>query len=285
MKYIADLHIHSKYAQATSKDLDLENLEKWAKIKGVSLLGTGDFTHPTWIQEIKSKLKDDGTGILRTASGFPFVLQTEISLVYTQGGKGRRIHHIAYAPNLEVVDQITEYLLTKGRIDYDGRPIFGINSIDFAEKLHEISPDTEVVPAHAWTSWFGLLGSKSGFDSVKECFQEKTHLIHSIETGMSSDPQMNWRISALDNITLTSNSDLHSFWPWRIGREANVFNMDKLSYKGILAAIRERKGFEETIEVSPSYGKYHFDGHRNCGVVMSPAESAKVKRICPVCRR
>ncbi|MAG15692.1 DNA helicase UvrD [Candidatus Woesearchaeota archaeon] len=285
MKIISDLHIHSKYARATSKALDLENLEKYARIKGVNLLGTGDFTHPQWIQEIKSNLKEDGSGILKSSNGFPFVLQTELALVYTQGGKGRRIHYLLYAPSLEIVKQITDFLLSKGRIDYDGRPIFGFSSIELVEKMNEISPDIEVIPAHIWTPFFGLLGSKTGFDSLKECFEEKTKLIHSIETGMSSDPEMNWRISALDNITLTSNSDLHSFWPWRMGREANVFEMDELNYKNILAAIRERKGFVETIEVDPGYGKYHFDGHRNCNVVMSPEESAKVNKICPACKK
>ena len=284
MKIIADLHVHSRHARATSKALDLPNLEKWAGIKGVSLLGTGDFTHPVWIKEIKSSLKEDGTGILRTASGFPFVLQTEISLVYTQGGKGRRVHHIMLAPDLDVVSQITDFLLSKGRVDYDGRPIFGMSSIELAEKLHEISPETELIPAHAWTPWMSIFGSKSGFNSIKECFAEKAHLIHAIETGMSSDPGLNWQVSALDDVTLISNSDLHSFWPWRLGREANVFEMKDLTYKGILAAIRERKGFVETIEVDPGYGKYHFDGHRNCGVSMSPAQTREAKGICPKCR-
>ncbi|MBI2664214.1 DNA helicase UvrD [Candidatus Woesearchaeota archaeon] len=285
MRIIADLHIHSKYARATSKALDLENLEKYARIKGVNLLGTGDFTHPKWIEEIKANLSEDGTGILKSKNSFPFVLQTEIALVYTQGGKGRRIHYLLYAPSLEVVKQINEFLLSKGRVDYDGRPIFGFSSIELVEKMHALSSEIEVIPAHAWTPWFGIFGSESGFDSLKECFQEKVKLIHSIETGMSSDPEMNWRISELDNITLTSNSDLHSFWPWRMGREANVFEMKELSYKNILAAIRERKGFTETIEVDPGYGKYHFDGHRNCKVSMSPAESGKVNKICPACRR
>jgi len=285
MKVIADLHVHSRHSRATSKALDLASLEKWAKVKGVGLLGTGDFTHPEWIKEIKNELKDDGSGILRSGSGFPFVLQTELALVYTQGGKGRRIHHLILSPSVEIVDQITEFLLSKGRVDYDGRPIFGMSSIELVEKLHEISPDNELIPAHAWTPWFGVFGSKSGFDSLKECFEDKLKLIHSIETGMSSDPEMNWRIKALDNITLTSNSDLHSFWPWRIGREANVFEMEQLSYKNILAAIRDRKGFLETIEVDPGYGKYHFDGHRNCNVVMSPDESKKVGKICPACKR
>ncbi len=283
MKIIADLHIHSKYARATSKDMDLRNLEKYARIKGVSLLGTGDFTHPAWIKEIKAELKEDESGILRSSSGFPFLLQTEISLAYTQGGKGRRIHYIIMAPGLETAGQITDFLLTKGRVDYDGRPIFGMSSIELVEKMNEISHDIEVIPAHAWTPFFGVLGSESGFDSLKECFGDKVKLVHSIETGMSSDPAMNWRIPSLDNITLTSNSDCHSFWPWRIGREANVIEMTELSYKNVLAAIRERKGFVETIEVDPGYGKYHFDGHRLCGVVMSPQESAEHKNICPKC--
>ena len=285
MKIIADLHVHSRHAKATSKALDLPNLEKWAAIKGVTLLGTGDFTHPAWIQEIKSSLTEDGSGILRSASGFPFVLQSEISLVYTQDGRGRRIHHLMLAPGLEVVGQITEFLLSKGRVDYDGRPIFGMTSIELAEKLHEISPETELIPAHAWTPWMSIFGSKSGFNSIKECFGDKSHLIHAIETGMSSDPGLNWQISALDNVTLVSNSDLHSFWPWRMGREANVFEMKDLSYKGILAAIREKKGFLETIEVDPGYGKYHFDGHRNCGVSMSPAQTREASKTCPKCRR
>lgn len=285
MRIIADLHIHSKYARATSKDLSLENLEKYAKIKGVSLLGTGDFTHPEWIKEIKGKLKEDGTGILKSNSGFPFLLQTEICVVYSQGGKGRRIHHLITAPSLEVVKQITEFLLSKGRVDYDGRPIFGMSSIELVEEMNRISPENEIIPAHAWTPWMGIFGSESGFDSLKECFGDKVNKVHAIETGMSSDPAMNWRIQELDDVTLMSNSDCHSFWPWRIGREANVFEMKELSYANVLAAIRQRRGFVETIEVDPGYGKYHFDGHRLCNVVMSPAESNEHKNICPKCGR
>ena len=283
MKIISDLHIHSSYSRACSKDLNFENLEKYARIKGIGLLGTGDFTHPKWIQEIKSKLKEDENRILRTSSGFPFVLQTELSLAYTQGGKGRRIHYILMAPSLDIVSQITEFLLKKGRVDYDGRPIFGFGSIELVEKMNEISNYIEVIPAHAWTSWFGIFGSESGFDSIKECFGDKARYIHAIETGMSSDPAMNWRIKDLDNVTLVSNSDCHSYWPWRMGREANVFEMKELNYKNVLAAIREQKGFIQTVETPPSYGKYHFDGHRLCGVVMSPQESAEHKNICPKC--
>ena len=283
MKIISDLHIHSSYSRACSKDLNFENLEKYARIKGVGLLGTGDFTHPKWIEEIKSKLKEDENGILTTSSGFPFVLQTEISLAYTQGGKGRRIHYILMAPGMEIVSQITEFLLKKGRVDYDGRPIFGFSSIELVEKMNEISPDIEVIPAHAWTPWFGIFGSESGFDSLAEFFGEKAKHIHAIETGMSSDPAMNWRIKELDKITLVSNSDCHSYWPWRMGREANVLELKELTYNNIIAAIRQKKGFAETIEVDPGYGKYHFDGHRLCGVVMSPQESAQHRNICPKC--
>lgn len=283
MKLIADLHIHSSYSRACSKDLNFENLEKYARIKGIGLLGTGDFTHPKWIADIKSKLTDDGTGILRTGTGFPFLLQTELSLAYTQGGKGRRIHYIILSPDLAAVEQINSFLLKKGRLDYDGRPIFGMSSIDLLDNLQSISSDIELIPAHLWTSWFGCFGSESGFDSLKECFGEKANKIHAIETGMSSNPAMNWRIPELDNITLMSNSDCHSYWPWRMGREANVLELNELTYKNVLTAIRERKGFVETIETPVEYGKYHFSGHRLCGVVMSPAESAMHKNICPKC--
>ncbi|MBN2454878.1 DNA helicase UvrD [Candidatus Woesearchaeota archaeon] len=285
MKLIADLHIHSRHSRATSKELNIKNLEKYAKVKGIGLLGTGDFTHPEWIKEINSELKEDERGILYTKEGFPFVWQTEISLVYTQGGKGRRIHYVLLAPDGGAVKKITDYLLTKGRVDYDGRPIFGINSIELAEKMLELDDRIEVMPAHIWTSWFGIFGSASGFDSMKECFGKKFANVNAIETGMSSDPAMNWRIKELDDYTITSNSDCHSYWPWRMGREANVFEFEELSYDNVLAAIRKGKGLIETIETSPSYGKYHFTGHRLCKVSMTPQESLKHNNICPVCKK
>ncbi|MBI4438880.1 DNA helicase UvrD [Candidatus Woesearchaeota archaeon] len=280
----ADLHMHSKYARATSTELTLENLEKYARIKGLDIIGTGDFTHPKWIAELKTKLKEDGTGILRSETGFPFLLQTEISLAYTKNGKGRRIHHLILAPDTETVEQITTFLLKKGRVDYDGRPIFGMDSKELAENLHSINPQTELIPAHAWTPWMGIFGSESGFNSLNECFEEKTHLIHAIETGLSSDPPMNWRMSWLDNITLVSNSDSHSAWPWRIGREANIFELKELSYKAIIKAIRSKE-IKATIEVDPAYGKYHLDGHRNCGVCLSPKETSQNNNNCPKCLR
>lgn len=282
MKVIADLHIHSRFSRATSNKISIGNLEKYARIKGLNLLGTGDFTHPEWIKELKEKLKEDGTGILKTETGFNFILQTEISLIYTQG-RGRRIHLVLLAPNFKTVDKITDYLKKHGRVDYDGRPIFKISCEQIVRDLREISEDIEIIPAHIWTPWFGLLGSKSGFDSFEEAFGEQVKHIHALETGLSSDPPMNWRLSKLDKYTLVSNSDLHSFWPWRIGREANIIEPDKLTYKHLIDAIKNKK--VKTIEVDPGYGKYHFDGHRNCDISMSPKESKEHNGICPVCKK
>ncbi|MCP3685624.1 MAG: DNA helicase UvrD [bacterium] len=284
MKVIADLHIHGRFSRATSKALDFENLEKYARLKGVGLLGTGDFTHPTWFSEIK-KLQEDSNGIFFTKNKFPFVLQGEISLIYSQDGKGRRVHLVLLAPDSGTVEQINTELLKIGRTDYDGRPIFGINCVDFTEKMMSINKDIEIIPAHVWTPWFSIFGSNSGFNSVEECFKDQSKHVHALETGMSSDPAMNWRISKLDKYTLLSNSDLHSFWPWRIGREANVFDLKELSYKNIVDAIRTRNGLVETIEVDPGYGKYHIDGHRKCNVSMEPKDALKNNNICPVCKR
>lgn len=285
MRYISDLHIHSRYSRACSSQLSIQTLEKWARIKGVHMLGTGDFTHPEWIKELKDFLVEDGSGILKTSSGFPFVLQTEISLIYTQADKGRRVHVVVLAPSFEVVQQITDYLLKNGRVDYDGRPIFKIPAHDFVYEMRRISLDIEVIPAHIWTPWFSLFGSKSGFDSIHECFKDQEKYIHAVETGLSSDPPMNWRLKQLDNKQIVSSSDLHSFWPWRMGREATIFEMKELNYKNLLRAIRAGEGLEGTIEVDPAYGKYHFDGHRNCNQVMEPKDSLKNQNICPGCKR
>ncbi|HIK02477.1 TPA: DNA helicase UvrD [archaeon] len=282
MKIFADLHMHSKYSRACSNDLTLENIEHWARKKGLGLVGTGDFTHPNWIKEIKKELKEDEKGIYRSKTGFPFVLQTELANIYTQDARGRKVHNILLAPSIEIVEQITEWLLTKGRVDYDGRPIFGISCVELAEKLKEISKDIEIIPAHAWTPWFSIFGSMSGFDSVEECFQDKANEIFALETGLSSDPAMNWRVSKLDRFTLLSNSDSHSYWPWRMGRECNILDIE-LSYKNLINAIRTGKGFEGTVEVDPNYGKYHLDGHRACDVCFEPAETKKHKNICPKC--
>src|SRR3989338_5674125 len=210
MRIIADLHIHSKYSRATSKELNIKNLEKYAKVKGLNLLGTGDFTHPSWIKELKNELEDDGLGIFKTKEGFPFVLQTEVSLIYSQDGKGRRVHNIIFAPSFEVVAQITEYLLKHGRVDYDGRPIFKIPCPEFVYEMKKINREIEIIPAHIWTPWFSLFGSESGFDSVEECFGDLSSNITAVETGLSSDPPMNWRLSQLDNCQIVSFSDAHS---------------------------------------------------------------------------
>lgn len=283
MRIIADLHLHSRYAQACSKDTTIKLLEKWGKIKGITLLGTGDFTHPKWIKELKEELVEEKDGIYYTKTGQPFMLTTEISFIYTQE-KGRRVHLVVLAPSFEVVEKITAYLLTHGRIDYDGRPIFKIPCHEFVRQMRLISEDIEVIPAHVWTPWFSVFGSKSGFDSLQECFLDQTKYIHAIETGLSSDIEMNDSLSQLDTVRYVSFSDAHSFWPWRLGREATIFECE-LSYKAIINAIRTGDGFFGTIEVEPSYGKYHVDGHRACDVVMEPEESNKKGKICPKCQK
>ncbi len=286
MIIFADLQIHSRFSRATSPSITVSNLEKYARMKGLNLLGTGDFTHPKWLSELKSELKENGSGILTSNSGFKFVLQGEISNIYTQDGKVRKIHTLLMARDFETVEKINNALLKKGRLDYDGRPIFGFSCIELVEMMRDISEDIEIIPAHAWTPWFGIFGSMSGFDSVEECFKDQSKHIHAIETGMSSDPAMNWRLSSLDKYTLLSSSDAHSYWPWRLGRECNVFDFNEnYTYDDILNTIRKRKNFVETIEFWPHEGKYHYTGHRNCNVVLPPKEALKLQDICPVCRR
>jgi uncharacterized protein (TIGR00375 family) len=275
-----DFHIHSKYSRACSTNISFENLIKWAKIKGLNLLGTGDFTHPLWFEEIK-KLKSNGKGFYFYGD-FPFIITGEISLIYTQE-RGRRIHLVILVPNIETAEKINSYFDTKGRRDYDGRPIFNIAGDDFVKQMMNISKDIEIIPAHIWTPWFGVFGSMSGFDSLKECFKDQFENIHAIETGMSSDPEMNWRIKELENKSIVSFSDAHSFWPFRIGREATIFKKTD-SYYEIIKQIRENN-FLATIETDPAYGKYHFDGHRNCNFSCSPEESKKLNRICPICKK
>jgi len=277
---IADLHIHSKYSRATSRQLSFENLAKYARIKGLDLLGTGDFTHPEYFKEIKKLKEKDG---IYYYNGFPFIITGEVSLIYNQL-RGRRVHLVLLVPSIEVAEKINAYLDTIGRRDYDGRPIFKLSCIEFTKKMMEISKDIEIICAHAWTPWFGIFGSKSGFDSLAEAFGEQIENIHAIETGLSSSPDMNWRIKELDRFAILSFSDSHSFWPWRLGREATIFDIDKnnLSYDKIISAIRQNK-IEGTIEVDPAYGIYHWDGHRNCNFSCSSGETKKLNGICPVC--
>lgn len=285
MRIIADLQIHSRYARATSKNIDIKNLEKYARIKGLNLLGTGDFTHPLWFKEIKENLKGED-GIYKTETGFSFMLQCEVSNIYSQDGKVRKIHNMILAPSFEIVEQINEHLSKKGNLSSDGRPIFGkYTSYELVEDMKKIDKKIEIIPAHIWTPWFSLFGANSGFDTVKECYKEQTKHIFALETGLSSDPAMNWRISQLDDFVLVSNSDAHSFWPWRLGRECNIFDLKELTYDNVINAMKTRDGFVETIEVNPNFGKYHYTGHRKCNVVLSPEESAKLKNICPKCGR
>lgn len=283
---IGDLHIHSRFSRACSSQLNILNLVKWARVKGLGLLGTGDFTHPQWLIELEELREENGILWYEDEEGkFPFILSSEISLIYSQDEKGRRVHLVYLAPSLEVVDKINEYLDTKGRRDYDGRPIFGITCRDFVAKMQEIDERIEVIPAHIWTPWFGIFGSKGGFDSLKEAFGDKVDRIHAIETGLSSDPEMNWKIKELDNISIVSFSDSHSFWPWRIGRESTIFKLEeneKLSYEVILNQIRTNR-FIGTIEVDPAYGKYHYDGHRNCDFSCSFEETRRLEGRCPKC--
>ena len=282
---ISDLHIHSRYSRACSKNIDIENLEKYARIKGVNLLGTGDFTHPLWLNELKSKLKEDGSGILKTANGFNFILSSEVSNIYLQDNKLRKVHNLILAKSFEIVEQINELFKNKGKLESDGRPIFGkYPCYEMAEDLKKIDKAIEIIPCHVLTPWFSIFGSMSGFDSVEECFKDQTKNIFALETGMSADPEMIWRVDNWSKFSLISNSDSHSFWPWRLGREANIFDV-KLSYDDLINAIRTREGFKETIEVDPGYGKYHFDGHRVCGICMKPSDSIKNKNMCPKCGR
>ncbi len=283
MEIIADLQIHSRFARATSKGITLENLEGYAKVKGLNLLGTGDFQHPVWNKEIKEKLKEDDKGILWSRTGFPFVWQTEVSLMFSQGGKKRAIHLLIFAPNTKVADEIIKYLGSMGRLDYDGRPIFGLSCAQLVADLKQIEDKIEIIPAHCMTPWFGLYGSDSGFDSLQECLGSVAKHIHAIESGMSADPSMLWRFK--EKVNIVSFSDAHSFWPWRLGREAVIFDSKELSYDSLISAIRIGNGIKATIETPPEYGKYHWDGHRNCRFSCPPEETKKLKGICPVCKK
>lgn len=284
MRYILDLHIHSRYARGCSKDITIKNLSKWAKIKGIDILGTGDFTHPKWWEELGKELVSEKDGIAYTKEGMAFIYQVEVSLIYTQD-RGRRVHIVILAPGKIIASKIREYLGAQGRIDADGRPIFSIPAWKLTRELKKIDDNIEIIPAHAWTPWFSVFGSKSGFDSLQDCFLKETKHIHAIETGISSDIAMNERIADLDKITKVSFSDAHSFWPWRLGREATIVDLKKLSYNNIIQAIRTKKGFYATIEVDPAYGKYHWDGHVACNIMQNPKITAKKGKICPVCKK
>ena len=293
MKTIADLHIHSRFSMATSKEGTPENLDFWARKKGISLIGTGDFTHPVWREELKERLVSEGNGLYRLrdeyvkeesrkfpGEGTRFVVSGEISSIYKKNGKTRKIHNVILLPSLEAADAMAQRLEKIGNIHSDGRPILGLDSHDLLEMMLDVCPEGILIPAHIWTPHFSVLGAKSGFDSVEECFEELAPYIHALETGLSSDPAMNWRISKLDRYQLVSNSDAHS--PSKLGREANLLDID-CSYEGLYRAIQTGEGLEGTVEFFPEEGKYHFDGHRKCGVSLSPVEAERLGGICPVC--
>ncbi len=282
MRIVADLHVHSKYARATSQQNDVPGLSEGAKVKGIDLMATGDFTHPAYFEELKSVLKD-GEGGLYDFKGTKFILSTEISLIYSGTPKVRKMHHIVLAPSLEIAAQINEQLSKRGNLASDGRPIIGMSSAALADELFSISKDIMIIPAHVWTPWFAIFGSKSGVDTVEEAFGEHARHIHALETGLSSDPAMNWMLSSLDKYTLVSNSDAHSLA--KLGREANVFELEKLTYKTLTDAIKTRKGFVKTYEFYPEEGKYHYDGHRKCNVLLTPWEAKARNNICPECRK
>lgn len=295
MYYIGDLHIHSRYSRATSKDCTPEHLDLWARRKGIHIVGTGDFTHPAWREELKEKLEPAEDGLYVLKDGYRikedpvpggkiprFVVTGEISSIYKKNGKTRKVHSLILLPGLEDAERISARLEQIGNIHSDGRPILGLDCRDLLEIVLELCPRAVYVPAHIWTPHFSMFGAFSGFDTVEECFEDLTSYIHAVETGLSSDPPMNWRVSALDRFQLISNSDAHS--PAKLGREANLFDIP-LSYEGLYRAIQTGEGLGGTIEFFPEEGKYHMDGHRKCGLCLTPSETVKYNGKCPVCGR
>jgi uncharacterized protein (TIGR00375 family) len=272
--------------------MTIKEIARYARIKGLNLVGTGDFTHPEWFEELQRTLVyEPESSLYKTAepstSSVYFMITTEVCTVFPYENETKKIHHVILTPNLETATQINDRLRKHGDLTIDGRPTLSMSAPSLVEEVMEVSDQNMVFPAHAWTPWFSLFGAFSGFNSIDECYQDMTKHIHALETGLSSDPPMNWRLSKLDRFTLVSNSDSHSFWPWRIGREANVFELEKTSYRSVVDAIRlkDTEHFKFTIETDPSYGKYHWTGHRNCHVSLSPTEALKFGNVCPVCRR
>jgi uncharacterized protein (TIGR00375 family) len=279
--FIADFHIHSRFSRATSANMDIESLAVFAKEKGIDLLGTGDFTHPEWLQELKEKLTPLDNGLLK-CNDTNFILTTEVANVYFERGRTRKIHNLIFAQDFTVVERLNRRLAKFGDLRVDGRPTLDLSSKDLVEMVLGISSNCLIIPAHIWTPWFSLFGANSGFDAIEECFGELTEYIYGLETGLSSDPKMNWRLSSLDRFLLTSNSDAHS--PSRIGREANLFD-GEMTYDGIITAFKDKRSMRLTTEFFPEEGKYHYDGHRRCGVRFSPKESIAKGNLCPVCGR
>jgi len=286
MKIFADLHLHTKYSRGTSKDMDLENMAKVAKKKGIHLLGSGDFTHPLWAGILKNSLEPIGKGVY-LYQGVYFFLTGEVCNIFYKNGEAKKIHNIVLVPDFTSMEKINLALSQYGDLYSDGRPILNLEARNLAKIVLDINPDCLIIPAHIWTPHFSLFGANSGFDSVEECFENETENIYALETGLSSDPAMNWRFSNLDRYTLVSNSDAHS--TQRLGRELNVFEIADYAdlYKEITQIIKtkDKTNFLFTVEFFPEEGKYHFDGHRNCNVRFTPKEATKNKNICPVCKR
>lgn len=282
MRVIADLHLHSRYSRATSEDMGLPGLARWAKLKGITLLGTGDFTHPGWFKELVAALRPAGEGVYEY-EGTHFLFTAEVAAVWSFGGRLRRVHFLLLAPSAEDAARISRELGALGNLAADGRPTLGVSGEKLVEAVRTASPKAVIIPAHAWTPWWSVFGSNSGFDSLEEALGGARPEVFAIETGLSSDPPMNWRLSSLDGVTLVSFSDAHS--PTRLGREACVFELPELSYSAVVEALRTRdpKRFLFTVEFFPEEGKYHYDGHRACGVVFSPEETRKHGGKCPVC--
>ena len=272
--------------------MNTEDIAKYARIKGLILVGSGDFTHPSWLKELKENLEpEQDTDLYRVARNpgahVFFMITTEVSTIFTFENETKKVHHVILTPNIETAIQTNDRLSKYGDLAADGRPTLNMSAPQLVEEVMQASNRNMVIPAHAWTPWFSIFGAFSGFDSVEKCYQDMTKHIHALETGLSSDPPMNWRLSKLDRYALVSNSDSHSFWPWRIGREANVFELETLSYSEVVDAIcsKDNRRFLFTIETDPAYGKYHWTGHRNCKVSLSPRDAAKLGNVCPVCRR
>ncbi len=298
MRFIADFHIHSHYSRATSKQMNISSIAKWAQMKGIEVIGTGDFTHPRWFEEIQKKLEPAEPGLFRLKPEYSkeiqkevpktcradmrYLLTVEISTIYKKNDKVRKVHSVIFAPSFDVAAKINARLQKIGNISSDGRPILGLDAKELLKIVLDASEDCLFVPAHIWTPHFSVFGSRSGFDTMKECFEEMTPYIYAIETGLSSDPAMNWRIAELDNLAIISDSDAHS--PGKLGREANIFNTE-LSYNAITNALKtnDTKAFESTIEFYPQEGKYYLDGHRNCKTCLTPKETKHNKFLCPVC--
>jgi uncharacterized protein (TIGR00375 family) len=272
--------------------MNILEISRYSKIKGLNLVGTGDFTHPAWLKEINETLKfEQNTGLFKLKNNLDspvrFMLTTEVCTIFDYQGESKKVHHVILTPSMEAAVQINERLKVFGNLSSDGRPILNATAPQLVEEVMAVSDENMVFPAHAWTPWFSIFGAFSGFNTVEDCYQDMTQHIHALETGLSSDPAMNWRLSKLDKYTMVSNSDCHSFWPWRIGREANVFELEKFTYHQVTDAIikNDPARFKFTIETDPAYGKYHWTGHRNCKISLSPQEAIKFGNICPVCRR